>query len=52
METKQNTNWIWLPVWTPEDNDFARIVYFRREFNIDEGRLPETYRLRISADSR
>ena len=52
METNQNTNWIWLPVWTPEDDDFARIVYFRKEFNIEEGRLPETYRLRISADSR
>ena len=47
-----NTNWIWLTDWTPQDNDDVRIVYFRKEFSIGAGELPESCVIRITADSR
>lgn len=42
------TNWIWTPDWSPEDEQTPRIVYFRREFA--PGELPRS--LRITADNR
>lgn len=45
------TNWIWLPTWTPEDDSDARIVYFRKEILL-ESPLPSQKKIRITADSR
>ncbi|WP_455501340.1 alpha-L-rhamnosidase-related protein [Gemmiger sp.] len=47
-----NTNWIWLPDWTPEDAADARIVYFRKEFAVNDDSLSVERKIRISADSR
>ena len=41
-----------MPVWTPEDNDDARIVYFRKEFTDTHSLTDDCYKIRISADSR
>ena len=46
------TNFIWTPEWTAEDDADARLVYFRRAFEVAEENLPEQNVIRISADSR
>lgn len=46
------TNYIWTPDWTGEDDADARIIYFRKAFDIEEGKVPEKNVIRISADSR
>lgn len=46
------TDWIWTTDWTAEDNDRARVVYFRKETEIGEGRVPASHEIRITADSR
>jgi hypothetical protein len=44
------SDWMWVPEWSAVDRADARIVYFRKEFELNE--IPESYRLRISAASR
>lgn len=44
------TNWIWNPGWTCEDDQVPGFVYFRKEFQLDQ--LPEGCKIQISADSR
>ena len=46
------TDWIWTTDWTAEDNDRARVVYFRKETEIGESRVPASHEIRITADSR
>ena len=46
------TDWIWTPDWTAEDDTDVRIVYFRKAFTQEAGKLPEKRPVRISADSR
>lgn len=45
-----NTNWIWLPDWTSEDDLRAQIAYFRKSFTLET--IPEKASIRISADAR
>lgn len=52
MMDMMRTNWVWVPVWTPEDDAEPRIVYFRKEFTIDAGNVPKENVIRITADSR
>ncbi len=52
MDRNMMTDWIWLPKWTPEDNADVRIVYFRKEFIICQDGIPQSFNIRISADSR
>ena len=49
--SRLQTNWIWLPSWTPEDDSDARLVYFRKEFTVGDAR-PGQKKIRITADSR
>lgn len=49
--SRLQTNWIWLPNWTPEDDSDARLVYFRKEITIVDA-LPSEKKIRITADSR
>lgn len=44
------SNWIWVQQWTPKDDAEAKIVYFRKEFEIEE--IQESLKIRITADSR
>ena len=46
------TNFIWTTDWTAEDDSRARIVYFRKEIEIEQGKVPVTNGIRITADSR
>lgn len=46
------TNWIWTADWTAEDDSRARVVYFRKEIEIEKGKVPITNKIRITADSR
>lgn len=46
------TNFIWTPDWSAEDDADVRIVYFRKAFEIEKGKVPGENRIRISADSR
>ena len=46
------TNWIWTPDWSMEDDHEARIVYFRKEIDVDARKKPERREIRITADSR
>lgn len=46
------TNWIWTPDWTEHDKSQARIVYFRKAFEIADDAMKAPCRIRISADSR
>lgn len=45
-----NTNWIETPVWTNEDKETTRIVFFRKKICFDT--LPERFDVRITACSR
>lgn len=49
--SRLQTNWIWLPSWTPEDDSDARLVYFRKEITIEDA-LPSQKKIKITADSR
>ena len=51
-QEKLFTNWIWTTDWTTEDDNTARVVCFRKEIEIEKGRVPETCQIRITADSR
>lgn len=44
------TNWIWIPDWNQEDKKEPRIVYLRKELELEE--IPGELEIRISADSR
>ena len=45
-----NTNFVWTPDWTYEDDAVPRLVRFRKEVCLDTA--PESLTLRLSADSR
>lgn len=47
MEEK---NWAWISGWDIHDKEEPRIVYFRREFTLQD--VPENLPVRVSADSR
>lgn len=47
----RGTNWVWTPDWQAEDDRRAEIVYFRREMELEAGKVPASLRIRISADS-
>ena len=50
--TRFMTNWIWTPDWTTEDNNEARVIYFRKTFALAIDKMPDNWQIRISADSR
>ena len=50
MEFLQDSNWIWSDPWEGEDREVPRIVYFRKQIELD-GRA-ESATINISADSR
>ncbi|MGN0998447.1 MAG: alpha-L-rhamnosidase C-terminal domain-containing protein [Faecousia sp.] len=50
MTNRFLTNYIWLPQWEIEDAADALIVYFRKEFVLDE--VPERLDIQIMANSR
>lgn len=52
MEEMMKTNWIWTPEWKITDDEKPQIVYFRKEFVVAEGKVPDTKKIRITADSR
>lgn len=52
MAELMRTNWIWTPEWKITDDEKPQIVYFRKEFVVAEGKVPETKKIRITADSR
>ena len=52
MAELMKTNWIWTPEWKAEDDRNPEIVYFRKVFMIRDGKLPESKKIRITADSR
>lgn len=52
MADLMRTNWIWTPEWKITDDEKPQIVYFRKEFVVADGKVPETKKIRITADSR
>lgn len=50
MADRFQTNYIWLPQWSLEDAGEARIVYFRRVFELEE--IPGSLHVQITANSR
>lgn len=44
------SDWIWTPDWTSDDKDSVRIVYFRKEIEIES--VPSSYMLKITAADR
>lgn len=43
-------NWIWIPEWRGKDKEEPRIIYFRKEIELQE--IPSKLEIKISADSR
>ena len=50
MEFLQDSNWIWSDPWEGEDREVPRIVYFRKQIELDGS--VESATINISADSR
>lgn len=46
------TNLIWTTDWATEDDNSARVVYFRKEIEIEDGKVPASKEIKITADSR
>ena len=42
MAELMRTNWIWTPEWKITDDEKPQLVYFRKEFVVAEGKVPET----------
>lgn len=51
-QEKLFTNWIWSPDWSMEDDNEARLVYFRKEIEVDACERLACNEIRITADSR
>ena len=51
-QEKLFTNWIWTTDWGTEDDNTARVVYFRKEIEIGNGEVPASKEIKITADSR
>ncbi len=50
MDSIPAMNWVTNPDWTADDKEKARLVYFRRAFQLAD--IPEQFYLRITAGSR
>ena len=50
MEFLKDSNWIWSDPWEGEDREVPRIVYFRKQIELDGS--VESATINISADSR
>jgi len=44
------SSWIWIPSWNAEDKETTRIVYFRKDLELDE--VPDHFTVKLSADTR
>ena len=50
MAFLRTTNWMWTPDWTPQDEETARLVYFRKSLFLEQA--PARATIRITADTR